>query len=273
MQGVLVKVATTRWLEAVDSMPPTTVCPIMNTDHAPSNAETADSATPRDTRPGHRRIRSFALRQGRLTAAQSKALEELWPLYGLEPNRPFDSVEVFGRNAPLIVEIGFGNGESLAKMAVEQPENNFLGIEVHRPGVGHLLLQIRDLGLTNVRIYATDACDVLETLVADGILTRVNLFFPDPWPKKRHHKRRLVNQDFAQLVAHKLKQGGIFHAATDWQDYAEQMLNVLESCPELGNADRGVACSPHLSRRPPTRFESRGRNLGHGVWDLVFTRR
>ncbi|MGZ8244689.1 tRNA (guanosine(46)-N7)-methyltransferase TrmB, partial [Methylomagnum sp.] len=218
-------------------------------------------------------IRSFTLRQGRLTDGQQKALETLWPVYGLESGQAFDKQAVFGREAPVIVEIGFGNGESLAQMAADQPDKDFLGMEVHRPGVGHLLLKLSERGLTNVRIYNADAMEVLDKNIADASLAGVNLFFPDPWPKKRHHKRRIVNPAFMGLITRKLERGGFFHAATDWEDYAQHMLSVLGECPGLENREGKNAYSSRPAHRPLTKFESRGQGLGHGVWDLVFTRR
>lgn len=234
----------------------------------------AGSESPREAEPINRRpIRSFTLRQGRLTDGQQKALESLWPLYGLDSRQPLDKQTTFGRDAPLILEIGFGNGESLAQMAAAQPENDYLGIEVHRPGVGHLLLKIDERCLTNVRIYNDDAMEMLSRNIRDASLAGVNLFFPDPWPKKRHHKRRLVNPDFIKRVASKLERGGFFHAATDWEDYAQHMLSVLGACPELENREGGGAYAPRPDHRPLTKFESRGQRLGHGVWDLVYIKR
>lgn len=217
-------------------------------------------------------IRSYTLRQGRLTSGQRDALETLWPVFGLSPDRTLDAT-VCGRDAPLVVEIGFGNGESLARMAAAQPDTDFIGIEVHRPGVGHLLLQLRDRGLQNVRIYCADAVEILARNVADGNLAGINLFFPDPWPKQRHHKRRLVTADFLSLVATKLQRGGFFHAATDWPDYARQMTEVLEACPDLMRATTENPDSLRPASRPPTRFEARGQRLGHEIRDLVYIRR
>jgi tRNA (guanine-N7-)-methyltransferase len=212
-------------------------------------------------------------RQGRITQAQRRALETLWPIYGLDPAKPFEPRRVFNRNAPVIVEIGFGNGDTLAQMAMAQPDIDFLGIEVHRPGVGHLLLKLEEQGLTNVRIYCADALEILRDAIPDDSLAGLNLFFPDPWPKQRHHKRRLVNPAFASLVAGKLmKPGGRFHAATDWEDYAHQMMEVLENCGELQNVAGKGGFWQGPTQRPQTRFEGRGKQLGHQVWDLVFAR-
>lgn len=220
-----------------------------------------------------RHIRSFTLRQGRLTDGQQKALETLWPVYGLDADQPFNKQAIFGRDAPVILEVGFGDGESLAQMAADQPEKDFLGIEVHRPGVGHLLLKLKDRDLGNVRIYNADAIEVLSKNIAAASLAGVNVFFPDPWPKKRHHKRRIINPGFMGLVIGKLESGGFFHAATDWENYAQHMLSILEQCPELENKAGSNSYSMRPSHRPLTKFESRGHRLGHGVWDLVYIRR
>lgn len=221
----------------------------------------------------HRRIRSFALRQGRFTVAQKRAMDTLWPAHGIDSVDPCDFEAIFGRSAPLVVEIGFGNGETLAQLASDQPQVNFIGIEVHRPGVAQLLLQLKERELTNVRIFCADAVEILTHCIADESLSGVNLFFPDPWPKKRHHKRRLVNPDFLNLLARKLKCGGFFHAATDWEDYARHMMNVLEQCDRLENVAGRTKFSPRPAHRALTKFERRGQKLGHGVWDLIFSRR
>lgn len=173
----------------------------------------------------------------------------------------------------MVVEIGFGNGETLAQLASDQPETDFVGIEVHRPGVAQLLLRIKERGLNNIRIFCADAVDVLTNRFANGSLSGINLFFPDPWPKKRHQKRRLVNPEFVDLAARKLKIGGFFHAATDWEDYARQMLNVLEGCDRLENTAGKGKFSPRPAHRALTKFECRGQKLGHGIRDLVFIRR
>lgn len=238
-----------------------------------SEQSTSGNPTLEPTDSPQRPIRSFTLRQGRLTEAQSKALETLWPRYGLEADQPFDARAVFGREAPVVVEIGFGNGETLARMAAETPDVDFVGIEVHGPGVGQLLWRLREGGLDNVRVYRADAIDILTHRMADASLAGIHLFFPDPWPKQRHHKRRLVNPAFARLVARKLKQDGIFHAATDWENYAQQMLGVLRDCAELENTGMEDGYAPRPAYRPRTKFESRGERLGHGVWDLLFRRR
>lgn len=220
-----------------------------------------------------RTIRSFVARAGRMTPAQERAWRELWPRYGIEEaGGVLDLAQLFGREAPCTLEIGFGNGESLVTLAAARPGENFLGIEVHRPGVGHLMLRADSLGLTNVRVACRDAVEVLEQRIPDGSLDNVLLYFPDPWPKKRHHKRRIVQPAFVELVARRLKAGGRFRLATDWQHYAEQMLAVVGSCALLAN-ECGDGYAPRPESRPLTRFESRGQRLGHEVWDLSFRRR
>lgn len=224
--------------------------------------------------PNHlRRIRSFVRREGRLTTGQQRALDVLFPHFGIEASdSPIDFGAVYGREAPTILEIGFGNGDTLATIARNHPENNYLGIEVHRPGVGHLLMRIEEFGLHNVRVMCADAVEILQRQIPDGSLAALYLFFPDPWHKKRHHKRRQVQPEWAQLVRRKLKIGGMLHMATDWQEYAEHMLAVLS------HAEGFVNQSPHSdfierpAYRPTTKFEQRGTRLGHGVWDLMFMR-
>jgi tRNA (guanine-N7-)-methyltransferase len=218
----------------------------------------------------HRRpIRSFVLRQGRVTNAQRRACEELLTVYGVPfAPAPLDLERLFGRAAPKILEIGFGMGETTATIAQAHPENDYLGIEVHTPGVGSLLKQLADLNLKNVRIIQHDAVEVLQQMIASAALDGVHLFFPDPWPKKRHHKRRLVQAPFTALVATRMKSGAYLHAATDWEDYAQQMLQVLSADRALENTASGYAERPES--RPETKFERRGLDLGHRVWDLVF---
>jgi len=219
--------------------------------------------------PSHR-IRSFIRRQGRITQGQQLALDNHWDRYCLDPHADYDFSQVFGRTAPLIVEIGFGSGDSLAKMAAANPDNDYIGIEVHRPGVGHLMLLLDQLGLTNVRIYCHDAIEIIERKVADNSLAGVHLFFPDPWPKKKHHKRRIVRPSFVELLARKLQPGGYFHAATDWQNYAESMLEVLSAGTGICNSSNTGDYCERPEYRPLTKFEQRGIRLGHGVWDLIF---
>jgi tRNA (guanine-N7-)-methyltransferase len=219
------------------------------------------------------RIRSFIRRQGRITAAQQWALDTLYSRYYLDPQVNYKFSTVFGRNAPVCVEIGFGNGESLARMAAANPNTDYIGIEVHRPGVGHLMMLLDQQGLTNVRIYCYDAIDIIENRMPDNSLSGVHLFFPDPWPKKKHHKRRIVRPDFVELLVRKLQSGGYFHAATDWQDYAESMLAVLSANNNMSNISLTEDYCQRPAYRPLTKFEQRGMRLGHGVWDLIFRRK
>jgi len=216
------------------------------------------------------RIRSFIRRQGRATAAQKNALEFLWEKYCLDPTQHYDFKAVFGRIAPLIVEIGFGNGESLAKMAQQNPDYNYLGIEVHRPGVGHLMMLLEQQQLANVRLFHHDAIEILEQQIPDHSLTGVQLFFPDPWQKRCHHKRRIVKPSFVELLSKKLMLGGYFHAATDWEHYAKEMLSILSETDKLTNASHNNTYCERPAYRPLTKFEQRGMRLGHGVWDLIF---
>jgi len=223
--------------------------------------------------PRDRPIRSFVRRQGRFTPAQRQAFESLWTGRGLEfDGRPLDLPALFPGCARLIVEIGFGMGYTLAELAAREPRTGFVGIEVHRPGVGKLLALAEEGGLDNVRVFCHDAVEVLERCVPDAALDAVLLFFPDPWHKKRHHKRRLVQAPFVELVQRKLKQGGLFHLATDWEDYARQMLEVVESVPGWINVAGAGCFAPRPASRPETRFEQRGMRLGHAVRDLLFRR-
>ena len=220
-----------------------------------------------------RPIRSFVLRQGRRTPAQQRALERLWPRYGLAPTgAPRDFAALFGRRAPLVVEIGFGNGEALRHAAAHEPDRDFIGIEVHQPGVGRLLNALEQAGLENVRVYNHDAVEVLRDEVADGSLDEVRIWFPDPWHKKRHHKRRLLQAPFVDLVARKLRVGGLLHLATDWQDYALHMGEVMDADARFRNRAGPGGSSPRPPWRPETHFEARGLRLGHGVWDLLHDR-
>jgi tRNA (guanine-N7-)-methyltransferase len=223
--------------------------------------------------PPRRGIKSFVARAGRMTTAQERAWLELWPRFRVEdPGGILDLRTVFGREAPRTLEIGFGNGESLIALAAARPDEDFLGIEVHRPGVGHLMLRAEALGLSNLRVICRDAVEVLGERLGDATLDAVLLYFPDPWPKKRHHKRRIVQPAFVDLVARKLKSGGRFRLATDWQPYAEHMLEVVGACAQFENElDAGYA--PRPDSRPLTRFENRGHRLGHGTWDLSFRKR
>jgi tRNA (guanine-N7-)-methyltransferase len=220
----------------------------------------------------HRPIRSYVLRQGRMTPAQARALRELYPRYGVPfAGKLLDFAAVFGRRAPVVLEIGSGMGETTAAIAAMRPDTDFIAVEVHAPGVGSLLNRIAAAGLANVRVIRHDAREVLERMIPDASLAGIHLFFPDPWPKKRHHKRRLVQPAFAALAARKLAPGGYLHAATDWADYAEWMLQVLSAEPLLENTVTGFA--PRPAWRPPTKFEARGVRLGHEVRDLLFRRR
>ena len=220
---------------------------------------------------GRREIRSFVLRQGRFTEAQQRAFDALWPRYGLDhTGKPRDFDAAFGRKAPRVLEIGFGNGEALRFAAAHDPDRDLIGIEVHAPGVGRLLNALDADGATNARIYHHDAVEVLQNEIADGTLDEVRIYFPDPWHKKRHNKRRLVQPAFAALLVRKLATNGRLHLATDWQDYAEQMWDVLDATPGLRNRAGARGHVPRPDWRPQTHFETRGQRLGHGVWDLLY---
>lgn len=221
--------------------------------------------------PFMRRIRSFVLREGRLTTGQEKALNELFPIWGIEfEDKVLDLKEVFGNDNPVTVEIGFGMGQSLAQMAKDDPNRNFLGIEVHTPGVGALLSLIKENNLTNIRIIRHDAVEILEKMLQNESIDRLQLFFPDPWHKARHHKRRIVNDEFIKLVITKLKIRGIIHMATDWEDYSEQMLQVLSNFKELKNLSKDGFLEVRPQERPLTKFEARGLRLGHVIRDIKF---
>jgi len=228
--------------------------------------------------PGQRQVRSFVLRQGRLTAGQQRALGEQWPRFGLDYTgeiRDFDAA--FGRRAPLVLEIGFGNGEQLLFAATNEPQKNLVGLEVHAPGVGRLLqgaaeIADRSGGTTNLKAYCHDAVEVLKHEVAAASVDEVRIYFPDPWHKKRHHKRRLVQPAFVAIIASRLKPGGLLHLATDWEDYARQMLEVCGAEPLLRNTAGVGGTVERPQWRRQTHFETRGLKLGHGVWDLLFER-
>jgi tRNA (guanine-N7-)-methyltransferase len=202
-----------------------------------------------------------------MTTAQVRALEHYWPIWGIDyTSTPINPEDIFGRSAPLVIEIGFGNGELLASMAADNPDKNFIGIEVHEPGVGHCLLCLHEHSLTNVRLIRHDAIDVLNQQIPDRSLHGVNLFFPDPWPKKRQHKRRIVQADFVSLLSHKIEIGGTFHAATDWANYAEHIDSTVCANPAFR------ASAAETSKRPETKFELRGKRLGHEIRDQIYTR-
>ena len=223
--------------------------------------------------PEHlRRIRSFVRREGRLTEGQSSAIESGWPRWGVDfTPGAVDWNAVFGRVAPRFLEIGFGMGGATAEIARAHPGNDYLGIEVHRPGVGNLLKLIAQDGLTNLRIMSHDAVDVVNEMIAPDSLDGILIFFPDPWHKKRHHKRRLIQPEFVRMLVTRLKPGGTIHCATDWENYAEQILEVLSANPSIENTASAYAERP--AYRPLTKFENRGLKLGHGVWDLVFRKK
>jgi len=220
-----------------------------------------------------RKIRSFVLREGRLTKGQQRSLDLFWPTMGLEHQaEQYDMTKVFGRASELVLEIGFGMGKSLVAMAKAAPDRDFIGIEVHKPGVGACLGEAETEGVSNLRLFEHDAVEVLRDCIADGSLSTVQLFFPDPWHKKRHHKRRIVQSEFVQMIRTKLKIGGVFHMATDWENYAEHMLEVMSAAEGYQNLASDGQYVPRPDHRPLTKFENRGVKLGHGVWDLMFKR-
>lgn len=217
-----------------------------------------------------RTVRSFVLRQGRLTKGQELALETVWPIYGIErDDKQLDLTTLFDRVSPVTLEIGFGDGVSLATMAENAPDKNFIGIEVHRPGVGRLLHLIEEKQLNNLRVMDDDAVQIIKKRIPERSLDCVQLFFPDPWHKKRHNKRRIVQPEFVLLVASRLKPNGVFHLATDWEPYAEHMAEVMEASKEF-KSQSDTAFSIRPDSRPTTKFETRGLKLGHGVWDLLY---
>ena len=238
----------------------------MTRTDAPLDAPAAEA------KPQHRPIKSFVLRAGRMGPGQARAFEQFGPQF-LVPYRPerLDAAATFGRSAPLILEIGFGMGDATAKIAHTRPGDNFLCCEVHAPGVGSLLKRCGEEGIANIRIVQHDAVEVLDHMLGEDSLDGVHIFFPDPWHKARHHKRRLIQSPFVARLARHIRPGGYLHLATDWEPYAEQMLEVLSAEPLLTNTASGFAPKPDY--RPLTKFENRGLKLGHGVWDLVFTRR
>ncbi len=220
--------------------------------------------------PQHR-IRSFILRQGRYTTAQKNALAKHWQTFGIEyQKQKLDFTRLFGRKSEITLEIGFGNGESLLQQAIQFPQMDFIGVEVHGPGIGYLLHRIIEHELTNIRVIRYDAVEVLKYQIKDNSLARVQIFFPDPWHKKRHHKRRLVQAEFARLVYDKLICGGRLHMATDWHNYAQQMLSVLDDTPGFRNLEGRGNYTGSRGTRTETRFERRGKKLGHDVWDITY---
>lgn len=232
-----------------------------------------------DAAPHKREIRSFVRREGRMTDSQKRALEELWPRYGLEAPEgrghgplPQWLSQAFGRTAPVVLEIGFGNGEHLLARAQAEPDKDFVGVEVHRPGAGRLLNRAAAVGVTNLRVACHDAVEVLRDWLPEGALAEIVIYFPDPWPKKRHHKRRLVQPDFARLAASRLAPGGLLKLATDWADYATHMVATLDAEPALENLAGAGGFIARPGERSLTRFEQRGLKLGHGVFDLAYRR-
>lgn len=226
-----------------------------------------------DSQPARRSIRSFVRRTGRITPAQDRARKELWPQYGLNHTEEMLNLDaVFGRAADKVLEIGFGNGESLVLAAVDDPDADFLGIEVHEPGVGHCMIHANNAVIKNLRIISHDAIEVLQEQIADGTFSRVNLYFPDPWPKKRHHKRRIIQHEFLQLVAQKLNAGGALHIATDWQNYAEHIDEVTADSAIFDLDERRVHVGDQPLQRHGTKFEARGLRKGHKIWDWRFLR-
>ena len=224
---------------------------------------------------GPRPIRSYVLRTGRLTNGQQDAIQSLWSKYGIDAtdHSTINQETHFGRDTQFILEIGFGMGTSLAEMASNDPNSDYLGIEVHTPGLGNLLKLIDDQGIQNLKVMSEDATDMLSRHVTDETFDKIHIYFPDPWPKKRHHKRRIIQTDFIQLLAKKLKPHGIIHLATDWQEYAMHMAHVMQSTEGFSTqAIDGSAFVPRPDSRPMTKFEQRGINLGHGVWDLIYTK-
>ena len=226
-----------------------------------------------DIRPEYRKksIRSYVVRAGRMTDGQRNAFENSWAQYGLKlTDGAIDTDDVFGRSGTKVLEIGFGMGDSLLQMAAAEPDTDFIGIEVHPPGVGRLIASAEEQKITNLRVYLADATDVLNECIPAQSLQRLQLYFPDPWHKKKHNKRRIVQPQFVHLIRDKLEVGGVLHMATDWQHYAEQMLEVLEVAPGFKNTVAEQQYSPRPDYRPLTKFEKRGERLGHGVWDLLY---
>jgi tRNA (guanine-N7-)-methyltransferase len=237
----------------------------------PSSLQSSPTAAREEKEQRH--IRSFVLRQGRFTPAQQRAFEQHWARYGLEPSvAPTDFAQAFGHRAPLVLEIGFGNGEQLLHAGLHETDRNFIGIEVHRPGVGRLMNALAAHNVENVRLYNHDAVEVLRRCIAPEALDEARIYFPDPWPKKRQQKRRLIQPEFAALLASRVRRGGRLHLATDWADYSTQMLGVLDAAPDWRNLAGSGGTVPRPAWRIETHFEKRGLRLGHGVWDLLYER-
>lgn len=232
-------------------------------------SDSPDQTTP----PTRRAIRSFVLRTGRMTAGQQQAYDAGWEQWGLHhSDGSLNAADIFGRAGPLVLEIGFGMGQSLLTMAEAAPESNFIGIEVHTPGVGKLIQGMEERGVNNIRIYRHDAVEVLRDCISQESLDTVQIFFPDPWHKRKHQKRRLIQPAFVEQLRTRMKPGGLLHLATDWEDYAKQMMKVLSAAPGYKNCHAQGHYAPRPDYRPLTKFEKRGERLGHGVWDLMFTR-
>lgn len=245
----------------------------MTEENLNSNTGSHQTNSPEETTPPRRTIRSFVVRGGRMTDGQQKAYDNNWKVYGLETkDGKIDYQAIFGRQAEVVIEIGFGMGTSLIEMAKNTPEKDFIGIEVHPPGVAKLMMMAAEEKINNIRVYCHDAIEVMNQCIPKSSASCLQLFFPDPWHKKRHNKRRIVQPLFADQVADVLKEGGSFHMATDWEPYAEHMLEVMESQDRYQNAAGKAQFFPRPEWRPLTKFEKRGENLGHGVWDLIYTK-
>jgi tRNA (guanine-N7-)-methyltransferase len=244
-------------------------------NHELSNTMDKSADTPGKPGPSdeQRRIRSFVLRQGRLTQGQARAMQDLMPKFGISTATLIDLPAEFGNRAPVVLEIGIGNGEAMALCAAQDPARNYLGAEVHAPGVGHGLLAIEAANLSNARIFHGDAFSLLTNQLCDASLNQVNIWFPDPWHKARHNKRRMIQPAFVALLIDKLQTGGLIHLATDWEAYAVHMMEVLSAQPGLENSAGSGAYAAKPTWRPNTHFERRGERLGHGVWDLLFVKR
>lgn len=220
-----------------------------------------------------RTVKSFVKRSMPLSDNQKRAMSECWPQFGIDlAEQQLNPQEVFGNNNPIIVEIGFGKGNTFIETAIKHPENNYIGIEVYNKGIAHVIVEAEEKNLSNVKVFQADALEVLKQMIPDNSLDAIYLFFPDPWHKKRHHKRRIVQKLFLELIHSKLKLGGIFHAATDWENYAEHMMEVISAFDGFNNTSGHEQYTPRPDYRPLTKFEKRGQRLGHGVWDLVFTK-